>query len=628
MRDYRPIQIAALLACWALTVVPCSAGSAGSTKDGGETPSPSFTSALALLSKNECKQAARRFQQALAANVNSPDDRILLGIAYDCSGDRENLLTALGHVWNYDLDPQRPTAEIELINQALNSELKLQPRTLVGKYFEALLYFRVGRFDSALVTLKNSAPPVADSWAYYNLQGTVFLRQARFPDARHALETALALRNNQADTHYKLGTVLLATGDTTAATGEFKQAVKLRPVFPAASAALGIALLQAGEFASARDSLSKGTALGPEIYIYLGVASERLGDNTGAIESYRAALAQQPKTFVAELSLGRLLLATGQTEEAIEHLHRAIELDPEKAQPQLYLALGLAKTGQKESAASAAERAQSLGASENADFNDALGGVFRELGRQNEALQCFKQAVSLGPANEDYYRHLAAAQRNAGDDTAAGSTLQSGLVQFPGSARLHYLLGLTFMSRGSSAEAIDSLRKAAELEPENPDYQQALGLCLEDLEKDDLAMTSFKRVLALDAGRPATYLQIGMLQIKAGATTEAEQSFNAALRVDPDYAPAYFRLGKISYDRKDDAQAITFLEKARELDPDWEDTYFLLGTLYKRVGKLEQSTQMFTIFRQKKNELQDLRRKTYDMAPDAFEDKAPQGVSR
>jgi Tfp pilus assembly protein PilF len=87
-------------------------------------------------------------------------------------------------------------------------------------------------------------------------------------------------------------------------------------------------------------------------------------------------------------------------------------------------------------------------------------------------------------------------------------------------------------------------------------------------------------------------------------------------------------LGKIYYDRNDDVQALKFLEKARELDPDWEDTYFLLGALYKRAGKLEQSAQMFTIFRKKKNELQDLRRKTYDMAPDAFEDAKPGSVSQ
>ena len=194
-----------------------------------------------MLSNNECKQAARRFQQVLVANPNSPEGGNLLGIAYDCSGDRKNLRTAFGHVWNYDLDPQGPTAEIKLIDHALNSELKLQPRTSIGRYFEALLYFRVGRFDSALARLQNPAAPIADSWAYYNLLGTVFLRQSRFSEARNALETALVRRNNHADTYYKLGTVFFATGDVSGAMFQLGQAVKLRPVFPAASAALGIA---------------------------------------------------------------------------------------------------------------------------------------------------------------------------------------------------------------------------------------------------------------------------------------------------------------------------------------------------------------------------------------------------
>ena len=186
---------------------------------------------------------------------------------------------------------------------------------------------------------------------------------------------------------------------------------------------------------------------------------------------------------------------------------------------------------------------------------------------------------------------------------------------------MHYLLGLTFMSRGLSADALNPLRKAAELEPNNPDYQQSLGLCLEDLEKDNQAMASFQRVLALDADRTAAYLQIGILQMKVGADSRSGTEFQDSAQHRCRLRSAYFRLGKIYYDRKDDAQALKFLEKARELDPDWEDTYFLLGTLYKRAGKLEQSAQMFTIFRQKKNELQDLRRKTYDMAPDAFEDQ-------
>ena len=150
MRVYRPIQIAALLACWALTVIPCSAESAASSNAGSDTLTPGFTSGLALLSKNECKAG----RTSVSASARQEFE---FGRRQDPPGCRVRLLgrwreptTTFGRVWNYDLDPQRPTAEIKLINKALNSELKLQPQTSLGKYFEALLYFRVGRYDSAL----------------------------------------------------------------------------------------------------------------------------------------------------------------------------------------------------------------------------------------------------------------------------------------------------------------------------------------------------------------------------------------------------------------------------------------------------------------------------------------------
>ena len=142
---------------------------------------------------------------------------------------------------------------------------------------------------------------------------------------------------------------------------------------------------------------------------------------------------------------------------------------------------------------------------------------------------------------------------------------------------MHYLLGLTFMSRGSSAEALDPLRKAAELEPENPDYQQSLGLCLEDLEKDRRSHGVFQSCPGSGCQRTAAYLQIGILQMKVDATAEAEQSFKTALSIDASYAPAYFRLGKIYYDRNDDAQALKFLEKARELGSGLGRHLFSLG---------------------------------------------------
>jgi protein O-GlcNAc transferase len=618
MRNCQPIQIAILLLCGA---VASAAQGTGASAAGGKTVSRSFASGLALLVKHDCNQAATSFQQD-----RSVEAKILSGLAYDCSNNNEKLDVAFGHVWDRDLDPQEPTAESRLIESALKAGLKFQPQTPQGKYFAALLCYRMESYDNALEGLKSARPPVSDSWAYFNLLGSIYLRKSRFPEARQALESAVVRYDKQADTYYKLGTVMLATGDVPSATTQLKNAVKLRRDFPAANAALGIALLQAGDFAAARDCLFKGTAVGPEIYVYLGTANESLNDTKAAIENYRTALERQPKLFAAEFGLGRLLLNSGDS-SAVDHLQRATQIDPTNPQAQVYFAMALVGAKQMESAATAAQTALTLGPSESGDFYDALGSVLQGVGQRPQAVQSFQRAVISDPANENYVRHLAAAQHKAGDTAGAIATLRSGIVRVPASARLEYLLGISLMANGSSADALQPLRQATELEPNNVDYEESLGLCLTELERDSDAMTAFQKVLALDPNHAPAYLQIGVIQLKATPVL-AEQSFKKAAEVDPNYAPAYFHLGKIAYDRNDDGPAMKFLEKTRDLDPDWEDTYFLLGMLYKRADNEEQSEQMLAIFRKKKNELQDLRRKTFDMAPDAFDDARPMRTSR
>jgi len=580
-----------------------------------------------FLSQHECKKASTALEQTLAQNPNLTEARILLGLAYDCAGDQQRLKVAFKGIWDLDLDAQQSTAEMRLIDSVVGKEVDLQPRTSEGRYFEALLCVRIGRYGAALEKLQKLGAPVAASWSFYNLLGTIYLRQARFPEARQALETALEQSGEHADTFYKLGTVALATGDVSGAVTRLRQSTAIRPAFPAASAALGMALLQAGEFEAAREALTKGASVGAEIYVYLGIANERLGDRESAIKAYAEASRQQPQLFVAQISLGRLLLGAGRAAEAEVPLRKAAELQPDQPQVHLYLALALAATGHTETAVTTAQRAKKLGGAESADFHDALGEVFQNLGSPEEAQECFLRSVSLNQGNEKYFRHLAAAQRQVGNDIGALTTLRNGLTSLPTSPRLHFLLGLVLLDRGSAAEALESLRTACRLEPANPEYQHSLGLCLATLERDKEAEICFRQAISLNSRYTAAYHQIGLLQLKAKAVNKAEETFEKALEIDPGYAPAYFRLGKIHYDRNEDTEALKLLEKARDLDPNWEDTYFLLGTLYQRNGNPTQAARMFTIFREKKNEVQELRRRTYDRARSTPEPAAPNNVN-
>jgi tetratricopeptide (TPR) repeat protein len=547
---------------------------------------------------------------------------LLLGIALDCSGNPKSVTQLFGEIWNSDLDPQEQTADLRLVQTAFQSGWNPSLHTSEAIYLVALLCYRTGEYAKALGLLNSAGSPISQSWSYYNLLGSIYLRQARFAEAESALTDALKRDDRKADTFYKLGTAALATEHTTVAINYFKDAIKLRPDFPGANAALGIGLLQIGDAEGARGALEKGTSLGPEIFLYLGEAYERLNDSSGAIEAYKSAANGNLDLFPALFSAGRLLLRQGKSQQAIEYLQHAVEIKPDHPDAQLYLGMAFFAAGKLDLAKAAALRASEVGQSRDAAFHDALGTLLKSVGDSGEAQLSFARAVKLNPDREEYFRHLAASQIADSEENAI-ATLRAGIDRIPKSAQLHYLLGLMLLNRGSTPEAANEARKATELEPGDPEYLQSFGVCLATQEKDVEAMHTFQQVLALRSSYAPALLQIGVLEQKSGSMDEAEKRFKQAMEADRDYAPAYFRLGKIYYDRNQDAEALGLLEKARELDSDWEDTYFLLGMLYRRKGDVEKANSMLAVFRQKKNELQNIRRKTYEKASSALDLSGP-----
>jgi tetratricopeptide (TPR) repeat protein len=99
----------------------------------------------------------------------------------------------------------------------------------------------------------------------------------------------------------------------------------------------------------------------------------------------------------------------------------------------------------------------------------------------------------------------------AGMDSAhqcriAGSYEQArdGYIQLteavPGCAEAWWGMGLTIMNMGEFDEAIECLKKAVELEPDNQRYVLDLGKHFTMLGMDDEAKAAFEQVVALDPG--------------------------------------------------------------------------------------------------------------------------------
>jgi tetratricopeptide (TPR) repeat protein len=563
-----------------------------------------FATGISLLVRDDFKGAVAAFEQVITAKPDVPEGYILLALALDGSGDREALIKVRRQVWERDLDPQTPTEEMRLLDQKLALGLELNPRTSEGRYFEALLNYRLGHFETALQILQSLQAERPYDWADFNLIGSTYLRLARFTEARSALEKALALSREHADTHYKVGTVQLATGDAAGASEVLETAVRLRSNFPAAHAALGVAQLQLGRFAAARQALEKGTSVGPTVFLYLGMANERLGEFHRALEAYQHAIESDPSFYGGHLRRGSLLLKRGKPAEAQRHLLRAVELRPALPEAHLSLAHAYLEQGQVPSAQESLERARSQATAQSASFHYRLGQLFGALGRHKEARDAFAKAVAKDGTNVTYHEKLATTLQQMGDHAGAINSLRAALKVFPNRPELNYLLGFNQYESRQFQEALQAFKTAIRLEPDEAKYHHFAGLSHAALEEDERAMTAFQDAVAVDRKHLWSHQQMGLLRLKAGAVQEAEAVFSKVLEIDPAYAPAWYRLGKIYYERKDNERALELLEKARQLDPDWEDTYFLLGTLYTRRGEQQKAAKTLDIFRAKKNKVQ------------------------
>lgn len=127
---------------------------------------------------------------------------------------------------------------------------------------------------------------------------------------------------------------------------------------------------------------------------------------------------------------------------------------------------------------------------------DALAVLAASTGRQADALQLLTEAVALDADDPELRFRLALAQVEAGDPAAARRTLGEVVARHPTFLRAWYNLGL-LESRDGGGAGVQSLRRAVELAPADPEVRYALAAVLAATDPA-AARAEARRVLALD----------------------------------------------------------------------------------------------------------------------------------
>ncbi len=234
---------------------------------------------------------------------------------------------------------------------------------------------------------------------------------------------------------------------------------------PAVGLFTGFVWVIAGWAAGNRFRVSLSAVLSIGIVVACFFATRRqVGFWQDEIRLFRHAIHVTTGNYVAHNNLGIALDRQGRTSEALEHFRRATEIKPTYAEPYVNRGFALARTGNFEAAIREYRRALAVNRNQpRAHYN--LGVALHRTGEFDEALEHFENALSLNPSDPDILFARGQSLAALGRTEEAKECLFDVLERAPHHAGAHNSLGLLLAGEGKREEAERHFMEAVRLKP-------------------------------------------------------------------------------------------------------------------------------------------------------------------
>ncbi len=159
----------------------------------------------------------------------------------------------------------------------------------------------------------------------------------------------------------------------------------------------------------------------------------------------------------------------------------------------------------------------------------------------------------------------------------------------------HMRMGDSLLQEGKPTQALGELLKATEMDPDNPQIHNVLGVVYLEKGMAPQAAEHFQKALSLDPKYIEVRNNLGIAYLRSGKTQEAIREFNLALE-SPIYATpqfAYYNLGQAYLALKDYEKARANYNESLKLSPQYGLSYYGLGLTWKGVENWEKAAEAF-----------------------------------
>lgn len=545
--------------------------------------------------------------------------------------------TGLGNIYRLQ---GRDEQAIEAYQQAIKADAgPAQPYHSLG-----LIYNKLGQFETAIELHRQAIERYeteADQAVAYKDLGDTYINAHRWNEAIEALQHALDLDATYARPWHCLGDVYRQTERADDAIHAYQQAIEKEPTYGWSYNNLGLVYEQLGRYDRAeslyRQAIERQTSEADK-----AVAWNNLGDvyharrqYDQAVESYRQAIALHPTYAHPWNGLGNAYRAQGIDKDVAEAYRRAIDLDASFAWPYHNLGSLSLQRGAYPQAITYYQQAleRHRRPQDQAVSWNGLGNVYRSLGHFKEAIEAYRRAIHLNPAEgwpyhnlgfvyknlQQYYEAIVSYERaierfeldeqkavswnNLGNVHTALERHQDAIKAYRQAIHLNdayalpwHNLGEVYTRLEETDEAIRAYRQAIQRDPAYFSAWNNLGDIYRTQGRFDEAVDAYRQAIRLDARNPWPHHNLGVMHEERGDYELAISHYQQAIErhQNNEYkAILWDNIGGMQRLMGDEERAIEAYRRSAGLDPTYASPWYSLGNIYAALDRDEEAIQAY-----------------------------------
>jgi len=490
--------------------------------------------------------------------------------------------------------------------------------------------YQAGEFDEARLEYMNVLQIDSQNGHALEHLGLTLMEQGTPLLAAPYLYRARELSPSHLVVRLKFAQVLAGAGDRRQSRQEVLEVLKLQPTNTDGLLLLSDLAQSPQEIDECRRDLDLVRNQAGEVGAFRvaeAVLSLKENDPAAAEGKLLEALTLDPKSAAAHLTLSAIYFSRTNIDAADRAAKQAYDLAPQRSTLRLRYPEFKIRTGEIEAGRQLLEEV----VGQVPDYVPALSSLAQlefDQRRTNECAALLKRILQRDPSNLEGLL-LSARLKLVGRDLKGSQAILLELAKaYPNSPPVHYQLGIVELLLQQPEEAIKSLKRALQL---NPDMQEAalllaqtqMGVGDPDAAADvlqtilqrspnnlraqfqlarartmqnrlDEALNLYRPLAAQEPKNAEVHYLIGLLQRQQNRTAEARASFEAALAVATNYFAAINQLVDLNLQERDYATARQRTGALVKMMPDSSAAYVLLGRVAAAQGETEQAEAAWT----------------------------------